>query len=119
MGSGFEIKDGELVLRLNPKIYPLERIYATLYIFLDRFYFLLDGDKNSEITVRAKPKHSPADLEAFAREFFEEILSITNYFNQFDKNKEIIGMVVQRALFSAVPGGSAEILKQESEQKRP
>jgi hypothetical protein len=106
MGSGFEVKGGELVLRFNTSVYTLERIYATLYIFLDRYYFVLDGDKASEVVVYAQPKkgtETDEALEAFAREFFEEILSITNYFNQFEKNKEIIGMAIQRALFSVVP----------------
>jgi len=103
MGSGFEINSGELILRINPKIYPLERVYATAYIFLDRFYFILDGDKETEIMVIAKPKDKKENLEEFARRFFEELLSVTNYFNQFEKNKDIISMVLQRALFSIVP----------------
>ncbi|HLD87399.1 MAG TPA: hypothetical protein VJB12_05025 [Candidatus Nanoarchaeia archaeon] len=45
MGSGWEIKDEEAILRINPSVYPLERVYATAYIFLDKYYFLLDGDK--------------------------------------------------------------------------
>ena len=103
MGSGFEINSGELILRINPKIYHLERVYATAYIFLDRFYFILDGDKETEIMVIAKPKDKKENLEEFARRFFEELLSVTNYFNQFEKNKDIISMVLQRALFSIVP----------------
>ncbi len=112
MGSGFEVKDGELVLRLNPKVYPLERIYATLYVFLDRFYFILDGDKDVQIVVHATPKRSSEILDKFAREFFEELISITNYFNQFDKNKDIIGMLIQRALFSVVPEQQEKLLEQ-------
>jgi His-Xaa-Ser system protein HxsD len=111
MGSGFEVSDGEIVLRLNTKVYPIERIYATLYIFLDKFYFILDGDRETEVVVYAKPKKSTEDLEQFSRAFFEELLSITNYFNQFEKNKEIIGMVVQRALFSVVPDSSDGLLE--------
>lgn len=106
MGSGFEIKGNELILRINPKVYSLERVYATAYIFLDKYYFILDGDKEKEIIVRIKPKDPKASneaLEKFANQFFEEIISISNYFNQFERNKEVIGMVLQRALFSMAP----------------
>ncbi|MBI2134883.1 hypothetical protein HYU09_02755 [Candidatus Woesearchaeota archaeon] len=103
MGSGFEVKNGELVLRINPEVYSLERVYATAYIFLDKYYFILDGDKNKEIIVKIKPKDAKQDLEKFAYKFFEEMLSITNYFNQFEKNKDVISMVLQRALFSITP----------------
>jgi His-Xaa-Ser system protein HxsD len=115
MGSGFDVKGGELVLRLNPKVYPLERVYATLYVFLDRFYFILDGDKDKEIVVYAKPKRSQENLEAFAHDFFEEMLSITNYFNQFERNKDVIGMLLQRALFSAVPKAEEKPIEQPSQ----
>ncbi len=117
MGSGYSIQDGELTLRINSKVYSLERTYATLYVFLDRFYFILDGDKDSEIKVLAKPKNAAENLDKFALDFFEELLSISNYFNQFEKNKEIIGMVIQRALFSAVPESSEELLAKSSTSK--
>jgi len=113
MGSGFEIKGNELVLRINPKVYPLERVYATAYVFLDKYYFILDGDKETEIIVRIKPKNPKQDLEEFAYKFFEEILSITNYFNQFEKNKDIIKMILQKALFSLTP----DSLEKEQEEE--
>lgn len=103
MGSGFEIKEGELILRINPKVYSLERVYSTAYVFLGKYYFILDGDKEKEIIIKIKPKDPKQNLEKFAYRFFEEMLSITNYFNQLEKNKDIIKMVLQRALFSINP----------------
>lgn len=103
MGSGFEIKEGEAILKINPKVYPLERVYATAYIFLDKWHIILDGDKDSEIILKARPKNGKDDPEGFANRFFEEMLSITNYFNQLEKNKDVINLVLQRALFSVTP----------------
>ena len=105
MGSGWEIKDEEAILRINPSVYPLERVYATAYIFLDKYYFLLDGDKEKEIIVNVKPKEpkTAKELERFANRFFEEMLSITNYFNQLERNREMINLILQRALFSVTP----------------
>jgi His-Xaa-Ser system protein HxsD len=117
MGSGFELNDDGVVLHLNPKVYPLERVYAVLYIFLDRFYFTLDGDKHTCIIISAKPKRNQENLEKFAHEFFEEMISVTNYFNQFERNKDIIGMLIQRALFSVVPQRGEKLIEQVPDPK--
>ncbi len=103
MGSGHEIKDGELVLRFNPSVYSLDRIYATAYIFLDKYYFVFDGEKDKEIILKAKPKKKDTDLESFSKAFFEELHSQTNYFNLLEKNRDIITLIIQRALFSLEP----------------
>ena len=113
MGSGFEAKDGELILKVNPKIYPLERIYATAYVFLDKYYFIFDGDKEKEVILRVKPKNPEQNMEKFAYDFFEEMLSITNYFNQLEKNKDVINLVVKRALFSLIPDPENKELEEE------
>jgi len=103
MGTGYELKDGELILRINPSVYSLDKVYATAYVFLEKFYFVFDGDKDSEIIVKVKPKSKAQDLEKFPDKFFEELLSISNYFNLFEKNKELLSLVLQRALFSVTP----------------
>ena len=118
MGSGFQIKNGELVIRLNPKVYSLERVYATAYIFLDKYFFILDGDKEKEILVIIKPKDKNQNLEEFAHKFFEEILSITNYFNQLEKNKDVINMIIKRALFSLTLTELNKAEKEEIEKKQ-
>lgn len=116
MGSGFEAKDGELILKVNPKIYPLERIYATAYVFLDKYYFIFDGDREKEIILRVKPKNPEKNMEKFAYDFFEEMLSTTNYFNQLEKNKDVINMIVKRALFSLIPEPKNKELEEEFEK---
>jgi len=116
MGSGFEIKNGELILKINPKVYPLERVYATAYIFLDKYYFILDGDKEKEIILKVKPKDQKQNMEKFSYEFFEEMLSITNYFNQYEKNKDMIKLILQRALFSLIPEPASKELEKEYEK---
>jgi len=113
MGSGFEIKDNVLVLRVNPKVYPIERIYATAYVFLDKYYFIFDGDKDKEVILKVRPKSGRANLEKFGDEFFEEMLSITNYFKQYDQNKDVIKLILQRALFSLVPEKPSDDLEKE------
>ena len=98
-------KEGELLLRINPKVYSLDRVYATAYVYLDKYYFLFDGDPATEILVRITPKKTmpQTELEKFGKDFMNELISISNYFNQFNQNKDVINAVLQRALFSASP----------------
>jgi len=103
MGTGVEIKEGEVFLSINPKTYTLEHVYSTAYVFLDRCYVLFDGDPATQIVVRLKPKSASVNLEELGRTFMNELISISNYFLQFEKNKDVINAVLQRALFSASP----------------
>jgi hypothetical protein len=100
-----EVVGGDVVLRLNPKVYSLEMVYATAYVFLDRAWFLLDGDPAQELAVRITPRQpqQPEQLRAFGQEFLNELLSVTNYFNQLSRNKDVVNAVLQRALFSVSP----------------
>ena len=99
--TGYEVKDGKLEIKVNPKVYNLEMLYSTAYVFLDDYFFMMDGDDN-EIVLTVKPRKGQ-DLEKFADIFMNELVSITNYFNQLEKNKDVINAVLQRALFSASP----------------
>jgi len=113
MGSGFEVKDGEVIIRINTQVYPLARIYAAAYTFMDRYFFILDAENENEVVVRIKPKDPSKSLEEIPHEFFEEILSITNYFSQLEQNKDIIQLIMRRALFSVTP----QPLTKEKEQE--
>jgi len=70
-------KKNELIISLNPKIYPLEAIYGTCYIFIDRAYLFLDGNLNKEVKVflKGKKELSPKELEKLAGEFKNELLN--------------------------------------------
>jgi hypothetical protein len=98
-----EVDGGDVVLRLNPKVYSLEMVYATAYVFLEKAWFLLDGDPAQELVVRITPRQAQGQPESFGREFLNELLSVSNYFNQLARNKDVVNAVLQRALFSVSP----------------
>ncbi len=102
MTTDYKIENNALIITLNPKMYSLKNIYATTYVYLDDFYVLLDGNLNDEVIVKIKPKKD-VNLDQTAQRFFNDLISITNYFNQFEQNKDVINAVLQRALFSASP----------------
>jgi len=106
--SDFEYKEGELIININPKVYSLDMVYATAYAYLDRYYFLFDGNPDTEIVVKVSGKkkndiQEVAKLQWFGNEFMNELISISNYFKQLELNKDVVNAVLQRALFSAAP----------------
>ena len=97
------IKNNLLEMKLNPMIYPLEVIYSTSYVFIDRAYLFLDGDPKKEIIVAIKGKKnlSKKQLENLAGEFLNELLSAALRINLAQHNKKIRQYIVERALVSA------------------
>ena len=98
-------KKNELVISLNPKIYPLEAIYGACYVFIDRAYLFLDGDLNKEVKIFLKgmKELSPKELEKLAGEFENELLNYSLRLSIAKNTKNIRETIVERALFSVLP----------------
>lgn len=101
--SNMEIGKDSVLLSVNPKIYPLEAIYSAAYVFLDKVYFLLDGDPDSEVIVELKPKNKPKskeELETLGREFNNELINYSDYQKRSEKTARIRELIMQRALLT-------------------
>ena len=98
-------KKNELVIFLNPKIYPLEAIYGSCYVFIDRAYLFLDGNPEKEIKVfiKGKKELNPKELKKLAGEFKNELLNYTLRLSIAKNTKKIRETIVERALFSVLP----------------
>lgn len=96
-----------LVVKVNPRFYPLEVIYSAAYALLDRAYVTLDGDPQQEILVKMRPvQPSGADLERLGREFNNELLNYTMYAVQSERNKAVRDAIIQRALLTSTQPGT-------------
>lgn len=95
-----EKEKNQVVISINPKIYPLEVIYSAAYVFLDKFYTIIDGDPETEIIIKLKAKEpaSKEDLEKAAFEFHNELVNYSVYVVQAARNKDIRKAIVERAL---------------------
>ena len=73
----FSIKDNQISLELDEDVYPLDAIYGTSYLFIDRCYVFLDraADKKVTLRLRGKNKLEQPQLEALAGEFANELLN--------------------------------------------
>lgn len=116
-GLKIEKKKNQLLISLNPKIYPLEAVYGACYVFIDRAYLFLDGNPEKEIRVFIKGKEelNSKELEKLAGEFKNELLNYTLRLTIAKNTKKIRETIVEKALFSALP--HEEIVAEEKEEK--
>ena len=122
MEDNIKIEDGKVILKINPKLYPLDLIYSASYIFLDRAYVLLAGDPEKEILVRLKPK-TKEELDNLGDEFMNELINYANYHQRSEQTMNIREMLLHRALMTNDPdvvneqGNSNDIDHHEMEKK--
>lgn len=102
-----KIKEDEnrVIFWLNSKIYPLEAIYSTAYVFIDDNYIHLDGDPREEISVSIKGKEdlSEDNLKSVEGEFKNELLNYLLRVEIAERNKQVRDFIVGTALVSAFP----------------
>lgn len=101
----------QIIFFLNSKVYPLEAVYSTAYIFLDKAYVFLDGHPKKEIIVylKGKDKLSRKKLAALRGEFHNELLNYLLRVKIAKSNKKIREFIVGTALVSALPLPSQSI----------
>ncbi|MFQ5620722.1 MAG: His-Xaa-Ser system protein HxsD [Candidatus Nanoarchaeia archaeon] len=96
----FEIKEGSVFMSVNPKLYPLDVIYAASYVFIDKCYIILDGHPDQEVMIELKPKEEQ-DIQKLGYEFYNELLSYALYKSRSKKSQNIREAIVQRAILTA------------------
>lgn len=90
---------------INQKLYPLEVIYSTAYIYIDRCYVLLEKPAKDQVSVRlkAKPECDQETFSALVGEFENELLTQTLRRKVAQRTEGVREAIVHRALFSAMP----------------
>jgi len=118
MKSKINQKENQIVFCLNSKTYPLEAIYSTAYVFLDRVFVYLDGDPAKEIMVslKGKEKLNKTQLENLQGEFQNELLNYLLRVEIAKRNQKVREFIVGTALVSALP---TELLTQTSQSELP
>jgi His-Xaa-Ser system protein HxsD len=103
-----DLKNNTIVFWLDSKIYPLEAVYNTAYVFLDQVYIFLDGnpEKEIEIYLKGKKKLDKKKLEALQGEFLNELLNFLLRIEVAQNNQKIREYIVASALVSSLPSES-------------
>lgn len=91
-------KEGDVYkMFYNPEFYPMDVIFSTSYVFLEKAYIYLSGDSKKEIVVNIKPKEG-IDGEKLIIDFNDELLNYIEYKNNLISNKGLRDMILQRAI---------------------
>jgi len=93
-------KEGYIMVSVNPKIYPLDIVLSSAYIFTDTCYVLVDGDPNEEIIVELRPKNKEENIEEIGRKFNNELINYANYAVQAIKNERLREAIFSRVLLT-------------------
>ncbi|MFW5991384.1 MAG: hypothetical protein ACOCQX_04085 [Candidatus Nanoarchaeia archaeon] len=102
----------EQILYLNPKLYPLDVVYSAAYLFLDKAFISLDGDPERNIQVRIAPREE-INLNDVVGAFKNELINYGEYKINFQRNKDIRNLIVQKALVTNDPTLETKSLSQD------
>ena len=102
MQANLEInkEKGHVLVSVNPKIYPVDVVMSSAYVFTENCYVLVDGDPSEEIIVELKPKNYTTDLEKIGRDFNNELINYANYPVQAIKNAKLREVILNRVLLT-------------------
>ena len=89
------------VINLNPKIYPLDVIYAAAYVLLDKSYIFIDGNPNKLIKIIITPKERKDGADKLAQEFNNLLVTYSFYNKQSKKTFALRQIMLQAALLSS------------------
>jgi hypothetical protein len=115
MKTKFEKQDGWIKVPVDLKVYPLQSIHSSGYVFMDRAHVRLEEEKKDLVAVWLKSKKEAQDLEKLALDFSDELLNYAHYFSSLKTNAENMKILLQRALFSASPSIVKEAEEKEIE----
>lgn len=114
----FKNSDGSIKFSIDLSVYPLEAVYGTAYVFIDKAYLFLSSksSKKIEVFLKGKKKLSQKQQSNLVGEFLNELLNYTLRVKVAKNNKRIREYIIEQALVSAV--GGAESLKEGNESER-
>ena len=113
--KSIKTKIESISIKINPKIYLMQVIYAAAYALLDKAYIILDGNPKKEIIAQIFPKQEK-NLEKLKQDFYDGLINYGNYYSSLKREKEIVKMILERALFSANPSLAEEAEEKEIEE---
>lgn len=90
---------------LSNKVYNLEAILNTCYIFVDRAYIFLDSDSKGErisVALKIKKKASQKQIKQIEGEFTNNLLHNNLRYKINKNNKKITEYIVSAALYSSL-----------------
>lgn len=114
-GKSSKTDRNHIELKIDPRVYSRESIFAAGYVFLDRVYIALEKEKN-KFVIRFYPKNKSLDLKKLALEFQNELLNYSHYASRIKANAEATRDIMQSALFPAPQSPVQEVEDKEIQE---
>lgn len=94
----------EIKIEINPRLYPLEAIYASALLFLEENYLRLDGNLKDKVIVFLEPKNRKNQKKAknLKKEFLNQLLNNTLRIKIAKQNKKLRETILNTVLFRAI-----------------
>jgi len=89
------------LVKINSKIFPLSIVVSAAYDLMDKGYFVIDGNPESELTVEVRLQNSDtqASLLELAKEFNNQMINYAFYEIQSARTKDVRETITKAALF--------------------
>lgn len=87
-----------ITFSVNLEIYPLEIIYSTAYLFLDKVYFYMDKEQEDKIKIELTKKNGSDNLEEIKNEFMNEMMNQAFRLENDEKTKDFKEILIKRVL---------------------
>jgi len=102
--NNLKIKENIAYLEIDLRIFPLNIIYSTSYVFLDKVYIQLLSNKNNFISIRLKlKKNSTETIKEMSDNFFNELIVFADYNNNMKESRKLREIILQKVLLTNDP----------------
>ncbi len=85
------------IVRVNPRIFPLEVVFCAAYAMVDRAYLIVNGDPEKELEITVKGREGEK-VEKVTDDFFNQLLNYSVYILQAARNQPVREAIITRAL---------------------
>jgi len=116
---GFSLGPDRISFEVDESVYPLEAVYGACYLFLEKCFVYLSRSGEGLVNVRltARESASPAELDALAGEFGNELLSQATRLKLSQATARIREYYTAAALRAAATASSVDDLLAELESE--
>jgi His-Xaa-Ser system protein HxsD len=116
---GFSVGPDHISFEVDETLYPLEAVYGACYLFLDKCFVYLSRPQPAVVCVRltARETATPAELDALAGEFGNELLSQSTRLRLSHATARIRDYYTAAALRAAAAAPSVDELLAELESE--
>lgn len=102
----FKIKDGQIIVSLNPKLYDVEAIYSAAYQIIDDAFVYFEGDPDEEVIVHISHKDMTKNkidsaLQMLAKSFLNNLVNYT-FYKINSKKKELLRALLLKKSFDII-----------------